>query len=148
MLQMRCCTELADVPQMLYDGGYPSAEALLSVPASMILDELNLTAAVSTSSIWDGLRWPTSSANVSLVGTPPLLASDWGEGDASGVLVDGVLVGAAVDESGCLVLPTQPCLSVLIFWVAPACSRLRTLAAAPWSAAAWLRTLLRLLRAC
>lgn len=30
-----------------------------------------------------------------------------------------VLIGAAVDESGCLVLPTRPCLSVLVFWLAP-----------------------------
>ena len=39
-----------------------------------------------------------------------------------GTLWDGtsrLLIGAAVDESGCLVLPTDPCLSVLIFWISP-----------------------------
>ena len=124
---MRCCHSLEDLPQQLYDSGYSASEVLTLTPGD-VLDRLNITAPVSTSSIWDGLRWPTSSANVSLIGSPSLLgweqelnATRWIEaeervGSGSG---DGLLAGAGVDESGCLVLPQRPCLSVLLFWCSP-----------------------------
>ena len=69
---MRCCHSLEDLPQQLYDSGYSASEVLTLTPGD-VLDRLNITAPVSTSSIWDGLRWPTSSANVSLIGSPSLL---------------------------------------------------------------------------
>ena len=54
---------------------------------------------------------------MSLVGEPPLLV---GNGSAAGVgSGSGLLEGAGVDETGCLVLPEQPCLSVLLFWSSP-----------------------------
>lgn len=114
MLQMRCCTELGELAQMLINGGYPDAASMLGAPDHLVLSYLNLTASVSTSSVWDGLRWPTSSNNVSLLGDPPLANGGYYRG--SGV---GLLEGAGVDETDCLVLPSQPCLSVLLFWSAP-----------------------------
>ena len=71
MLQMRCCHDIEQLPRQLYDSGYTS-EALLATPTSLVLSQLNVTEPVSTSSVWDGLRWPTSSANVSLIGSPAL----------------------------------------------------------------------------
>ena len=129
MLQMRCCHPLEALPQQLYDSGY-TVESMLTLPSHAVLDQLNVTAPIATSSVWDGLRWPTSSANVSLIGSPSLLPSAYGDalsratldaleatiGAASG---DGLLAGAAVDENGCLVLPQRPCLSVLVFYVSP-----------------------------
>ena len=104
---------------MMLNVGYASAEALIGLAADEVLSAFNLTVPYSTRSVWDGLRWPTSSANISLVGSPPLLGShgNWAGLDAQSA--PKLLMGAAVDESGCLVLPTQPWLSVLIFWVSP-----------------------------
>ena len=118
MLQMRCCHPLEALPQQLYDSGY-TVESMLTLPSHAVLDQLNVTAPIATSSVWDGLRWPTSSANVSLIGSPSLPLA-YGDalsratldvlevtiGAASG---DGLLAGAAVDENGCLVLPQRPC---------------------------------------
>ena len=121
MLQMSCCEVLSELPLKLYEGGYPAAQALLAVPPHEVLAHLNVTSPVATSSVWDGLRWPTSSANVSLIGWPPILATEnASEALSPGPIGDeGLLFGAAVDESGCLVLPTQPCLSVLLFYCSP-----------------------------
>ena len=129
MLQMRCCHALDELPRQLYDSGYTS-ESLLATPASRVLSRLNVTEPVSTSSVWDGLRWPTSAANVSLIGSPSLLslgashnltasALELLEATVGASSEYGLLAGAAVDESGCLVLPQRPCLSVLLFWVSP-----------------------------
>jgi hypothetical protein len=118
MLHMRCCVDLTSIPRMLYDStpsvvdglGYATASELLALDADTMLSHLNLTASVSRSSVWDGVRWPRLGSNVSILGSPPLL--EWNA-------TSSLLEGAAIDEAGCLVLPTQPCLEVLLFYVSP-----------------------------
>ena len=134
MLQMRCCVQLNQLPQMLLDHGYAPARQMLSAVDADIVSHLNLSVTYSTASTWDGLRWPTSSASVSLIGDPPLVtpnaatatatstatASSADGGTATGS--DGylrLLEGAGIDDANCLVLPSQPCLSVLLFYSAP-----------------------------
>ena len=114
MLQMRCCADVAKLPSLLYDGGYPDAREMLGAPnATAVLSHLNLLPPISTSSIWDGWRWPTTSTTVSLVDPTHPLANN---GTYQGGDREGLLTGGGVDETGCLVLPLQPCLSVLLFW--------------------------------
>ena len=106
MLQMGgdCCADLAALPERLRDGGYPGASVM--VGESDVLSHLNLTAAVSTSSLWDGLRWPAASANVEhVVAQSPIRGDKIGYTGAR--YTDGLLYGAAVDETGCLVRPPR-----------------------------------------